>query len=201
MSFVVSPDNQGFIYRPYLTQDEATNKDDLIIKNIIFDLLDRIITDDMETDYKCGTTTYKGYEFTLEAVKKVDKEKYLYVIQENDCKEHSDVHYFLCYYDNDILKLLWEIETYNPWFGCDVTKLHMITDDTVYIKYHEKHCVCEVKLKLETDDSKFHRFFLGSPLDLSKYARRHTNVEIGQVIEFIKEDHLHGRCVMPNNHY
>lgn len=60
---------------------------------------------------------------------------------------YEDVDYFLRVADGGDLARAWTVDTYNPYFGCDVHELSFWTDRVVVI-YTEKHCTIAAALAL-----------------------------------------------------
>ena len=79
-----------------------------------------------------------SYEIIAAFVNK-EQNKFAFVICEDDNNcGNSDVHYYLKAYDNGYVVVDWELESYNPYFGCSVYYLEWIHNSIVLI-YNEKH--------------------------------------------------------------
>jgi hypothetical protein len=83
-----------------------------------------------------------GYTNELTAAK-IDLERQRYAWVECKSKElnsqgHVDVHFYLHVMLAARIVVEWEIETYNPYFGCQVELLHWLPKHLIII-YHEKH--------------------------------------------------------------
>lgn len=136
-----------------------------------------------------------SYVYKIVKVKKISNNEFLYVISEENLNAfNKDVHYYLKYFLNQHIFLDWEIDTYNPYFGCDVLSLDLEqkldeNKEPIFIakiKYSEKHKICEVQIK--SDYKKSHKKYLGSkPNTFSRSQNEKTSGDsIGTVIEFIK---------------
>jgi len=85
------------------------------------------------------------YNYHVIAAHVVDrnKNKFVYVIGEDDEPNGTvDAHYYLKAYDDGVLVADWELESYNPYFGCSVYYLEWFNNDgnnNVVLAYSEKH--------------------------------------------------------------
>lgn len=97
-------------------------------------------------------------------------------------------------YDNGNIIIDREMQTYNPYFNIDVLSLDFI-DNVAMISYHEKHCVCSVKI---IPNEKKHNIYLKSkPNTFSRSQNENIkDHDIGEIIEFIKND-----VIMENKTY
>jgi hypothetical protein len=71
----------------------------------------------------------------------LESERYAWVeckSKEADIHGYVDVHFYLYVMVKKRIVVEWEIETYNPYFGCQVELLHWLPEHLIII-YHEKH--------------------------------------------------------------
>jgi len=70
--------------------------------------------------------------------------------REKDSGRITHDNYYLKARDDAGSLLMWEIETYNPYFGCSVRFLHWV-EDAVVIIYEDKHDTYAASLKTGAD--------------------------------------------------
>ncbi len=142
-----------------------------------------------ETNDSDLETRYDTIHYDIDKELIVDSNTGLYVIHEYDNVAHSQYNnYILLCIENCKVILNYILDSYNPYFGIEVIEMSMNLEKTeaclqkqtnlpreVFIKYYEKHKICEVKLKLDRDGGKQDYMIDGI---LCKKP-------IGQVIEFI----------------
>jgi hypothetical protein len=131
-----------------------------------------------------------SYDYKIIALIKYEDDSYLYVVEESDLdSSYLDIHYYLKYYKNKKILIDYELQTYNPYFGCVITYLEMI-DNVVKVTYVEKHHECKVYITY--DENIFHDIYLKSKP--KEFARcQNDNVkhhEIGKVLLFKKDDKI-----------
>jgi hypothetical protein len=129
------------------------------------------------------------YVYEIIYTLKLAANEWIYVVYEHDNNNTIDCHYYLKYYKNGWIILDHELQSYNPYYGCEVESV-TINNDLVTIRYEEKHCFCEVTLKPETTSEKFTKRLLYSvPGSSSRLMKPETKShEIGEIIQFIKDE-------------
>ena len=143
-----------------------------------------------ENDRLCKCPVYDGdesYKYKITALKKLSETEYLYVIEEANMSSNQDIHYYLKYFKNNTIILDHELQTYNPYFGCKVTNLQKINENTIQITYYEKHKSCIVDI--EYDEKKSHKIFIKSkPKSYARSQNESTRYhEIGKIVKFVKD--------------
>lgn len=139
------------------------------------------------------------YNYDIIAINKISTNEYIYVVKEYTTGNDGDVdiHYYLKYYKDGKIFLDHELQTYNPYFGCDIIDIQFKKDENIIkVIYSEKHQICEVDLELQYDIS--HNILLKSkPQSFSRSQNNNTsNHEIGKIIKFIKNG-----VISENNKY
>lgn len=132
------------------------------------------------------------YFYDITFCTKLKDNEYLYVVEETNHESGTgwvDVHYYLKYYKDGLILIDWELESYNPYFGCDVKKLYK-NDDGIHLEYREKHRYCKAILVPASDSEGHQDYVVSQP---NKYARSqntqlHQQQHRGTVIEFWKGD-------------
>ena len=131
-----------------------------------------------------------SYDYTIMALKvfqdsNTNNTNLLYVIEEKNINDmYQDIHYYLKYYKNKKVVVDYELDTYNPYFGCDIISLNL-NENIITVEYYEKHKTCKVSVM---EDGNTHNVYLKS--QPKTFARcQNTNVKshnIGKVIKFLK---------------
>ncbi len=92
--------------------------------------------------------------YKIVAIKKTE-DTFIYVVKFRNCDfSQVDSGYYLKVCRKGKLILNWNIETYNPYFGCHSIKLDWNEDESMaHIIYKEKHGLCEKYIKLDSEDN------------------------------------------------
>lgn len=146
----------------------------------------------IQEDYKESCSVYLSkisYTYKIIALKKLNNNEYIYVVQEENLHEDDqDIHYYLKYYNDGFIYIDHEIQTYNPYFGCKINLIEKIENDIIHIHYHEKHNKCNVYIKFNVD--KKHQIWMKSKPNAYMRCQNSSTKEheIGEIISFFNND-------------
>ena len=126
--------------------------------------------------------TLKGYHYKICSASVISEKKFVYVLMEDkNFGGNIDIHYYLKAYDDGIIVADWELESYNPYFGCTIHYLKW--NDKISLEYFGKHSLYNVII-IPVDADKGWTNYLGSK---PQKFRRDKEKDIYETIEIIKQ--------------
>jgi hypothetical protein len=136
------------------------------------------------------------FTYDITFVRKINNNEYIYVLHEmNNDPDYTYVHYYLKYVKDHLVLIDWELDCYNPYFGCHVNLLEWDSENkSVLIGYHEKHKYCKAKIGVkEEEKAKGHKDYLSYVFERQQYEHSLEDdceeepperQSLGEVLEF-----------------